>query len=682
MRCMRFLGGERGRGRERRPDDCAKFSAQPVWRIAVARSCALPCPSVCRHPPGCPLLPSLPRSLLLLSGVMSLGGRVPSAAALLQLDDDSEMSDAADARPTTAGSSAQEGIDLTADTPHPPKRAKAHKRARDESPGEPTQKAKKSNRSQPQTKSDLIDLADSDQESAGHVAASPRPVKLQRTAPPSVVPGAALSAVSGSTSSAVAAPAPSASHPPEDASDSDVDLVGLGRELGMDLVSPARVPAPVASGLGFETMAGTDGPPTTGKGKHEKKAARRYFDGEDISTKCYNCGKVGHISTECTNATVFKPCWLCGLRGHPAFRCTRELCFRCMKEGHQSRDCTNPKVFIKCCFWCGSSQHAHTECQAKGGSVDLTGIRCYVCGERGHLNCAISSAAPTTINTVSCSNCGLTGHSAQACTEERMPMNLTVDNWGNVQGENGTPGKNNRTPRKDWKADMECFYCNEKGHMKMGQPRRRQAATWCVNPFMTHCFLVLSLSSFSLPLQIVPRSRLTSSASAPAAVATIGVRASARVTASPRSIADRPPRIAGIRTTRPTSTTDRRPDTRHRSRGTPLGVESATTEAPGIERAARITVAAAVGIGIAICWIARTIAGAAAAAVAEEAARIDRATTASTSEKEDRASAPTTIAIDHAMHARRRRRRRDAKVCCKQILEPNRQLGRLVRILN
>jgi hypothetical protein len=375
---------------------------------------------------------------------MSLAAPSPSAAELLQLDDHAPMSDD-EVRITT-----KEEVDARAAAAaaahEKAKRNKSLKRHREE-----RSKEKKAARAE------AIDLAESDDE-AGPAPA--RPIKLQRTAPPSSA-AAPSAAAAGSSSSN--------NHADAD----DVDIVGLGRELGLDLSStPARIAAPLSTGIGFETMVGEEGP-ASGKGKHEKKAARRYFDGEDITTKCYNCGKVGHEAAECTNATVYKPCWLCGLRGHPAFRCTRELCFRCLKEGHQSRECKNPKVILKCCFWCGSSSHAHTECMAKGGSVDLTDIRCYVCGEKGHLNCATASAPPTTINTISCSNCGLTGHPAQACTEEQMPMHLSVDNFGNVQGENATPGKNNRTPRKDWMAEMECFYCNQKGHLKMDCPKRK-----------------------------------------------------------------------------------------------------------------------------------------------------------------------------------------------------------------
>ena len=204
------------------------------------------------------------------------------------------------------------------------------------------------------------------------VAAS-RPKKIRRiTTPQPTATGASTSSASSASESAVTAvPSLSASLSSSPSSPlvdiDDVDFVGLGAELGLDLTTEAVSLLPTnspilapKSRLGLESMVGDgDMEPSTGK-KSDKKAARRYFDGEDISVKCYKCARVGHISTECTNATVFKPCWLCGLRGHPAFRCTRELCFRCMKAGHQSRECTNPRVSVKCCFWCGSTQHAHT----------------------------------------------------------------------------------------------------------------------------------------------------------------------------------------------------------------------------------------------------------------------------------------------------------------------------------
>lgn len=41
----------------------------------------------------------------------------------------------------------------------------------------------------------------------------------------------------------------------------------------------------------------------------------RYFE-RDISTKCHNCGQVGHRMQECTNSTVNQPCHLCAGTDH------------------------------------------------------------------------------------------------------------------------------------------------------------------------------------------------------------------------------------------------------------------------------------------------------------------------------------------------------------------------------
>jgi cellular nucleic acid-binding protein len=40
--------------------------------------------------------------------------------------------------------------------------------------------------------------------------------------------------------------------------------------------------------------------------------------------RCFNCGKVGHISAECTQAAGNKACYNCGQDGHIARDCPNE----------------------------------------------------------------------------------------------------------------------------------------------------------------------------------------------------------------------------------------------------------------------------------------------------------------------------------------------------------------------
>jgi hypothetical protein len=120
-------------------------------------------------------------------------------------------------------------------------------------------------------------------------------------------------------------------------------------------------------------------------------------------------------------------------------------------------------------------------------TMDISSARCYICGQRGHLNCASAVVASASsgggmgaLTHVSCANCGQQGHSIVQCAEDRMEMHISVDQWGNVLNADGsTTGKagpnrgGNGTPRKDWRAEAECFYCGQKGHMKFDCPKKK-----------------------------------------------------------------------------------------------------------------------------------------------------------------------------------------------------------------
>ena len=70
---------------------------------------------------------------------------------------------------------------------------------------------------------------------------------------------------------------------------------------------------------------GSGGTPTHGP--------TRFFDEEDITTRCYRCGGIGHISTECVNEPLKRACFRCGENGHSSRSCTNEICYNCFSTG-------------------------------------------------------------------------------------------------------------------------------------------------------------------------------------------------------------------------------------------------------------------------------------------------------------------------------------------------------------
>jgi len=83
---------------------------------------------------------------------------------------------------------------------------------------------------------------------------------------------------------------------------------------------------------------------------------RRYFQPEDTSINCFNCGGIGHYARNCTNQRRERPCFMCCHVGHTSFKCPNARCFRCRFPGHQAKDCRN-RHWSDACLRCDSRRH-------------------------------------------------------------------------------------------------------------------------------------------------------------------------------------------------------------------------------------------------------------------------------------------------------------------------------------
>ena len=121
-------------------------------------------------------------------------------------------------------------------------------------------------------------------------------------------------------------------------------------------------------------------------------SASRYFI-KDISTRCYRCGLVGHISGSCPNPEKPKPCPLCATL----------LTVDNDSTGHaiNLKACPLSKV----CFNCGSPGHINIKCPFKRGSPKR--MVCTACFSHGHHHWSCTSGLiQTRIPCAKCMTCG------------------------------------------------------------------------------------------------------------------------------------------------------------------------------------------------------------------------------------------------------------------------------------
>ncbi|KAL9230816.1 hypothetical protein vseg_006116 [Gypsophila vaccaria] len=159
----------------------------------------------------------------------------------------------------------------------------------------------------------------------------------------------------------------------------------------------------------------------------------RYFDVGDSCLEDRAAGRRRQRSR--------KLCYLCGRLQHDAKKCPkRRPCYSCKKKGHYAVDCPmNIEESERICLRCGEIGHELSSCNNDYCPDDLKKIRCYVCNELGHIYCG-SCIDNISMTTVSCYNCGESGHSGLQCPK---PL---VEKCGS-------------------QPPSICYKCGEEGHL-------------------------------------------------------------------------------------------------------------------------------------------------------------------------------------------------------------------------
>ena len=112
-------------------------------------------------------------------------------------------------------------------------------------------------------------------------------------------------------------------------------------------------------------------------------------------------------------------CFLCAEKSHVASACPQALCSNCKHPGHSKFVCQYRPPYQyndNFCNLCQASGHSASQCILSKAALrekEIAVLRCYLCRERGHLNCY--ARVPTQLSSSSSSNSSSSPSSKSTC---------------------------------------------------------------------------------------------------------------------------------------------------------------------------------------------------------------------------------------------------------------------------